>query len=192
MAWLGATVRAPGGDAVEVGDAVDLLTFHRAKGLEWDVVHIVGFEDGLVPLRSAEGSALAEERRLAYVAFTRARVAVRCTWVGRPSPWLDSALAAAASVAARPVPPPADLLAARQATAARPDPILVALRRWRDHRARAFRVAPAAVLADAVLERVAERRPTTLAELAAVPGVGTARASAIGPKLLAAISDLAA
>ncbi len=192
LAWLDATVRAPGGDAVEVGDAVDLLTFHRAKGLEWDVVHIVGFEDGLVPLRSAEGSALAEERRLAYVAFTRARVAVRCTWVGRPSPWLDSALAAAASVAARPVPPPADLLAARQATAARPDPILVALRRWRDHRARAFRVAPAAVLADAVLERVAERRPTTLAELAAVPGVGTARASAIGPKLLAAISDLAA
>jgi len=212
LVWLDATVRAPGGDAVEAGDAVDLLTFHRAKGLEWDVVHIVGFERGTVPVRSAEGTppaqrrlafagfshastegpALAEERRLAYVAFTRARVAVRCSWVGAPSPWLEPALAAAVSVAARPVPPPADLLTARQATAARADPLLGALRRWRDHRALAFRVPPAAVLADAVLERVAELRPTTLAELAAVPGVGTTRACAIGPTLQAAISDHAA
>ena len=212
LTWLEATVRAPGGDAVEAGDAVDLLTFHRAKGLEWDVVHIVGFEQKLVPVRSAENApppkrqlayagfsqpasespAMAEERRLAYVAFTRARLAVRCSWVGAPSPWLEPALAAAASVAARPVPPPADLLAVRQATAARTDPLLGALRRWRDQRALAFRVAPTAVLADAVLERVAQLRPTTLAELAAVPGVGTTRACAVGPTLLAAISDLAA
>lgn len=212
LTWLEATVRAPGGDAVEAGDAVDLLTFHRAKGLEWDVVHLVGVEQGTVPMRSAErapaaqpqlayagfrhpateGPALAEERRLAYVAFTRARMAVRCSWVGAPSPWLESALAAAAAVTARPAPPPADLLAARQATVVRADPLLVALRRWREHRALAFRVPAAAVLADTVLARVAEQRPTTVAELAAVPGVGTTRACAIGPSLLAAISDLAA
>ncbi|MEO5680312.1 MAG: ATP-dependent DNA helicase UvrD2 [Acidimicrobiales bacterium] len=203
LVWLDATVRVTGGDAVEGGDAVDLLTFHRAKGLEWDVVHIVGFERGLVPVRAAvqqtappgapgEAPALAEERRLAYVAFTRARLAVRCSWVGSPSPWLARALAAAAAVAVQPVAPPADLLAARQATVTRPDPLLLALTRWRDHRALAFRVPAAAVLADPVLRRVAELRPGTLAELAAVPGVGPTRACAIGPSLLAAISDLAA
>ncbi len=192
LSWLESTLRATGGDAVDCGDAVDLLTFHRAKGLEWDVVHIIGAEAGVMPVRCNDGPAMAEERRLAYVAFTRARVAVRCTWVGPPSPWLEPALQGAASVTARPVPPPADLLAARLATATRPDPLLEALRLWREHRARALRVPPAAVLGDSVLERVAELRPATLDELGAVPGVGTTRACAIGPSLLAAISDLAA
>lgn len=214
LVWLDATVRAAGGDAVEGGDAVDLLTFHRAKGLEWDIVHIVGFEQNMVPLRSAvgpalaeerrlgypgftrapstEGPPLAEERRLAYVAFTRARVSVLCTWVGSPSPWLGPALEAAGAVAARPVAPPAELLAARRATAVKHDPLLGALRHWRDHRAVAFRVAPSSVLDDLLLGRVAERRPTTLLELAAVPGMGASRALAIGPSLLTAISHLAA
>lgn len=193
LAWLDGTVRAPGGDAVETGDAVDLLTFHRAKGLEWDVVHLVGVEDGTVPLRSAAiGPALAEERRLAYVAFTRARVAVRCTWVGAPSPWLGPALEAAGAVTARPVGPPAELLDARRAAAPERDPVLEVLQRWRHHRAVAFRVTPSAVLADDVLARVAQARPTTVPELAAVPGVGPARARSIGPGLLTALSNLAA
>ena len=192
LAWLDGTVRAPGGDAVERGDAVDLLTFHRAKGLEWDVVHLVGVEEGTVPLRSTAGPALAEERRLAYVALTRAKTAVHCSWVGSPSPWLQPALDAARAVAAMPVPPPAELRADRRFAVPEPDRILVALQRWRGHRAVAFRVAPVAVLPDPVLERVARARPTTLAELAAVEGVGPARARSIGPGLLAAISHLAA
>lgn len=209
LVWLDATVRAPGGDAVEGGNAVDLLSFHRAKGLEWDVVHVVGLERGLVPLRSAElvpraipqlgrmalpaePPALTEERRLAYVALTRARVAVRCTWVGAPSPWLAPALEAAASVAVRPVGPPAQLVAARRAAEAPTDPVLDILRQWRHHRALALRVPAAAVLADRVLERVADRRPTTLADLMDVPGVGVGRARTIGPSLLSAISHLAA
>jgi DNA helicase-2/ATP-dependent DNA helicase PcrA len=193
LAWLDGTVRAPGGDAVETGDAVDLLTFHRAKGLEWDVVHLAGVEDGTVPLRSSTGPALAEERRLAYVAFTRARHAVHCTWVGAPSAWLEPALAAAKAVAVRPVAPPPELLAARRAAATPgPDPVLVGLQRWRGHRAVAFRVPPVAVLSDAVLERVARARPTTVADLAAIEGVGPARARSLGPGLLAALSSLAA
>ncbi|MEJ7764355.1 MAG: ATP-dependent DNA helicase UvrD2 [Acidimicrobiales bacterium] len=192
LVWLESTLRANGGEAVEGGDAVDLLTFHRAKGLEWQVVNIVGAEAGLVPLRSAEGPALAEERRLAYVAFTRARAGVLCTWVGTPSPWLQPALKAAGAVSVLPARPPADLLAARQATATVADPLLAALTRWRDHRALAFRVPPSAVLSDAVLEQVAQLRPTTLGELATVPGIGPMRAAAIAPSLLAAISDLAA
>ncbi|HEY1556242.1 MAG TPA: UvrD-helicase domain-containing protein [Kofleriaceae bacterium] len=59
-------------------DAVVLMTIHIAKGLEWPVVFITGMEDGLFPsLREREGQSedaqLEEERRLAYVAITRAR-----------------------------------------------------------------------------------------------------------------------
>jgi DNA helicase-2/ATP-dependent DNA helicase PcrA len=59
-------------------EQVVLMTIHIAKGLEWPVVFITGLEDGLFPsLREREGTsedaALEEERRLAYVAITRAR-----------------------------------------------------------------------------------------------------------------------
>ncbi|MEO6774711.1 MAG: UvrD-helicase domain-containing protein [Kofleriaceae bacterium] len=59
-------------------EAVVLMTIHVAKGLEWPVVFITGLEDGLFPsLREREGqnedAQLEEERRLAYVAITRAR-----------------------------------------------------------------------------------------------------------------------
>ncbi|HEX3980998.1 MAG TPA: ATP-dependent helicase, partial [Acidimicrobiales bacterium] len=82
-------------------DAVELATFHRAKGLEWPSVHVVGLEEGFVPIVYAESTeARAEERRLLYVALTRASVDLHCSWArsrrmanGRtmdrqPSPWL--------------------------------------------------------------------------------------------------------
>lgn len=61
---------------------ITLSTIHRAKGMEWDHVHIVGATDGLMPLaRSVQADeddtfsgGLEEERRLAYVAVTRARL----------------------------------------------------------------------------------------------------------------------
>jgi DNA helicase-2/ATP-dependent DNA helicase PcrA len=54
--------------------AVTLMTVHNAKGLEYPVVFIAGMEDGLFPLMRAfdEPAALEEERRLFYVAITRA------------------------------------------------------------------------------------------------------------------------
>jgi DNA helicase-2/ATP-dependent DNA helicase PcrA len=51
-------------------DAVQILTIHRAKGREWPCVAAVGFADGVLP--HAKASRIAEERRLAYVAVTRA------------------------------------------------------------------------------------------------------------------------
>ena len=56
-------------------DAVQLMTVHSAKGLEFDCVFITGMEEGLFPHENSmsDHDGLEEERRLAYVAITRAR-----------------------------------------------------------------------------------------------------------------------
>lgn len=61
-------------DGDKGGDVVKLQTIHSSKGLEYPVVFVVGMEQGMLPNRRAldEGN-LEEERRLAYVAMTRAR-----------------------------------------------------------------------------------------------------------------------
>ncbi|MGH9072505.1 MAG: ATP-dependent DNA helicase UvrD2, partial [Acidimicrobiales bacterium] len=81
-AWLAATLGPE--RAGEARDAVELATFHRAKGLEWPVVFLAGLEQGLVPIGSASTPAAeAEERRLLYVAITRAEVELHCSWAER-------------------------------------------------------------------------------------------------------------
>jgi DNA helicase-2/ATP-dependent DNA helicase PcrA len=56
-------------------DAIQLMTVHAAKGLEFDAVFITGLEEGLFPHENAlsDADGLEEERRLMYVAITRAR-----------------------------------------------------------------------------------------------------------------------
>ncbi len=91
------------GASDESHDGVVLSTFHRAKGLQWRTVFVVGASDGLVPLVTARSSAAkAEERRLFYVALSRAEEELTCTWAlwpgaasavdnvpeRRASPWL--------------------------------------------------------------------------------------------------------
>jgi superfamily I DNA/RNA helicase len=63
-----------------------LMTMHAAKGLEFPVVFIAGCEDGLIPYkRSSEGGGtdVDEERRLFYVAMTRAKERLYLTWARR-------------------------------------------------------------------------------------------------------------
>jgi DNA helicase-2/ATP-dependent DNA helicase PcrA len=100
-AFIETTMRS--GDNGRSSDAVELITFHRAKGLEWPVVFVTGLEDGLVPIAHArDAAAIAEERRLLYVACTRAEEELHCSWARErrfsrerasrrePSPYLAS------------------------------------------------------------------------------------------------------
>ena len=84
-------------------DQVQLLTIHAAKGLEWPIVFVPGLEEGTLPhersLTSAEG--IEEERRLCYVALTRAGERLYLAWAAtrargkqaKPSRFLDEILA---------------------------------------------------------------------------------------------------
>ena len=83
------------------GNTVTLCSFHRAKGLQWQAVWVCGLETGFVPIAYASSpGSLAEERRLLYVALTRAERRLHCSWCNErraangpmlrrnPSPWL--------------------------------------------------------------------------------------------------------
>ncbi|MFA5861879.1 MAG: ATP-dependent helicase [Candidatus Thermoplasmatota archaeon] len=76
-------------------DRVLVRTIHAAKGLEWDHVLLLGAREGGLPSEQAlrapgtvQGDLLAEERRLLYVAMTRARKSFTVSWAGRRSRFL--------------------------------------------------------------------------------------------------------
>jgi DNA helicase-2/ATP-dependent DNA helicase PcrA len=64
--------------------AVTLSTIHAAKGLEWDLVFIVGLTEGYLPITYAQTEAeIREEQRLLYVGLTRARKELTLSWARR-------------------------------------------------------------------------------------------------------------
>jgi len=175
-------------------DGVELLTFHAAKGREWSTVIVVGAEDGLVPHSSARtGAEVAEEMRLSYVAITRASDRLVVTRAesrrGRrtsPSPYLD----AFPPDPDREAPSP-EFLAGQVARRIEPtpsDPIAARLFEWRDQAARSSRVDPRLICSDATIELIARTKPSTIDELAEIPGVGRPLAHRAGTRILDAIS----
>ena len=63
--------------------AVTLMTVHLAKGLEFDAVFVTGLEEGLFPINRDDSDEMEEERRLCYVAMTRAREKLFMTYAQR-------------------------------------------------------------------------------------------------------------
>ncbi|MDR3200767.1 MAG: RNA helicase, partial [Spirochaetales bacterium] len=67
-------------------DAVSILTIHSAKGLEFDHVFVAGLEEGILPFtlyddpREESAPRIEEEKRLLYVAMTRARIGLYLSW----------------------------------------------------------------------------------------------------------------
>jgi DNA helicase II / ATP-dependent DNA helicase PcrA len=220
-AWLVATVQSEGDSAGISSDAVEVATFHAAKGLEWAVVHLAGLEDGYVPIAHARtAAAKAEEARLLYVAMTRAQRELHLTWATRRtfagrvaerrrSQLLDPLTRRAGSPAEEAGPPTGptadgppprggwqeDLArhrAALQQATQVDDPALDRLRAWRDATARAARIEPDAVLPDRVLARVVADAPADLDALGSIRGVGPVLAGRFGAAMLEALGGAAA
>jgi DNA helicase-2/ATP-dependent DNA helicase PcrA len=153
------------------GGGVNLLTLHRAKGLEFEAVFVVRVAEGELPIRRGDPE---EERRLLYVGLTRARRILSVTWAGKPSRFLRE-LGIGARIERR---PPEELPAA-----------YAALKAWRLERSKADDVPAYVVFHNATLEEIATRAPQTRADLAAVPGVGPAKLARYGDEVLALLVD---
>ena len=166
-------------------DGVTLASLHAAKGLEWDAVFLAGLSEGLLPISLAEtDAAVAEERRLLYVGITRAREHLELSYARhRPG----GSATRRRSRFLGPLWPEEEHAGV---TVQRADPgLLAALRAWRADVATRDRVPPSAVVADGVLARIASARPTTLARLGAVPGVGPVKLDRYGAALVQVAAD---
>jgi DNA helicase-2/ATP-dependent DNA helicase PcrA len=219
LAIVGAVAHANPGDGIETvlaelearaaherdnaGDGVNLLTYHRAKGLEWDAVFLPMLEEGSLPIRQAldDDAALAEERRLLYVGITRARVHLALSWAerretrGRETRRQQSrflfdlrprAAAGAAGTATRRVRdlggPPVVSRPTRPGDEA--DPVFAALREWRLGVARDEGRAAFVIAHDSTLAAIAEARPRTLSALRRVKGMGPQKLERYGDGIL--------
>ncbi|HXJ65432.1 MAG TPA: ATP-dependent DNA helicase UvrD2 [Actinomycetota bacterium] len=176
--------------AEESGRGVNLLTYHRSKGLEFDAVFLPRLVDGELPFRSGRSKAdEGEERRLLYVGITRARRHLYLSWPrdarnGR-SPYVDEI------TGARDEPPRSTGPGARPArpvAVAADGPLLERLRKWRLERSKADGVPAYVVFHDATLAEIADRKPGSRLELLDVPGIGPAKLDRYGDEVLGVVA----
>lgn len=174
-------------------DTVEILTFHGAKGREWDNVILAGCEQGLIPHSSAKSPAeTAEEIRLAYVAMTRAadRLAITHARSRRGRSRTRSLFIDGVDIAFVVSPPSADYVRDQTLRRQEHDPhdyIFDELVKWRTNAGRLANLDPLIFCTDEVLRRIAQARPTTNEELAAIDGFGQLMSQRVGHRVLAAI-----
>ena len=157
------------------GRGVHLLTYHRAKGLEFEGVFLPRLEERELPSKlSKTADALAEERRLLYVGLTRAKRHLTVTWSGKPSRFLAELDVETRAPAPKPVEPD--------------DPVYDTLKRWRLETAKSEEKPAYVIFHNSTLAEIVRRAPRSREELAAVPGVGPAKLERYGDELLAVLS----
>ena len=206
--WLAATLRND--DVAADADEVTLVTFHRAKGLEWPIVVVTGVERGFVPIGQATtAEQIDEESRLLYVALTRAERELHLTWAEQrtfgtramtrsPSPLLG--VIDDVCEAMRGGRPEHDNRAAlrsvrhklderKRATLESNDPLLLALKQWRLTRARAAATPAYTIFDDKTLNTIVEHRPRTKTALRGVPGIGPVKLERYGDEVLDLVSS---
>jgi DNA helicase-2/ATP-dependent DNA helicase PcrA len=168
----------PGGREVR---GVHLLTYHRAKGLEFDAAFLPRLDERELPTRLAKtDEEREEERRLLYVGITRARRFVAVTWSRDPSPFL-----AELGVETRAARPRAEPIAVEAA-----DPLLFdALAAWRKGRAQADAVPAYVVFHNTTLAAIAGAKPRSIHELARISGIGPAKLDRYGEEVLAVVGQ---
>jgi DNA helicase II / ATP-dependent DNA helicase PcrA len=176
--------RRDAAESATQGNGVNLLTYHRAKGLEWDAVFLPALEEGVLPIRQARtDDAVAEERRLLYVGITRARSRLALSWTRKPSRFLAElgpARQAAAGPAARSASP--------SAAAVSDGPMLERLQLWRRDRARLDGVPAYVVAHDATLRAIADAQPQSIEQLDRIKGMGPAKLEQYGADILAIVA----
>ncbi len=175
-------------------EGVTLTTIHAAKGLEWDAVFVVGLSEGLLPISLAETEeAVEEERRLLYVAVTRAREHLSLSFArarregGKATRkrtrflekwWPDARPAKQQRVAS----------AASELDAAGLE-LFERLKAWRLEHAHADSKPAFTVLVDSTLAAIARERPTTAGELARIHGIGAQKLTKYGAELLQVVAQ---
>jgi DNA helicase-2/ATP-dependent DNA helicase PcrA len=173
-------------EAATATDGVNLLTYHRAKGLEWDAVYLPALDEGTLPIRQAkDDEEVAEERRLLYVGITRARRFLALSSSSRrPSRFLaelEPPRPAVRRVRVLPGAPTATAVPIAD------DGLLEALRRWRRERASEDGVPAYVVAHDTTLAEIADARPRTLPALRRVRGMGPTKLERYGAEILAVL-----
>ncbi|WP_084105240.1 ATP-dependent helicase [Demequina sp. NBRC 110056] len=177
-------------------DGVTLTTMHAAKGLEWDAVFVVGCSEGLMPIALAEtDEAVEEERRLLYVAVTRAREHLHLSFArsrkvgGRASRKRTRFLERWWPEAARPRTRRASRSERLEGLDADQAHLFEALRSWRLAVAQEASKPAFTVFTDPTLIDIAVDRPRTLGELAAINGVGAVKLEQFGDQVLRVVAE---
>ncbi|MFE5335332.1 ATP-dependent DNA helicase UvrD2 [Isoptericola sp. NPDC056573] len=182
-------------------EGVTLASLHAAKGLEWDAVFLAGVSEGLMPISLAEtDEAVAEERRLLYVGITRAREHLELSFARSRNPGGRATRKRTRFLDGLWPDDPSDRRgrgravrgqARQQLTGEHDVALFDALREWRLSVARETDKPAFTVLGDATLAAIAELKPTSVAQLARVNGVGPAKIDRYGQTILAIVAEQA-